>query len=652
MSPNPNGFKERTRQILRKKRTLVREIEGEWNRKVSTAAAAGHMWPVLSSLVADLAQDLPGPLFTSLSEMVDKKDFSGYISLSGTWRDPQLYGSAGSFFSSQVLLNLYRKFPVKSVGLDPMAKAVERFYDAEMRCRVTNRRLKHYRTFDFAGGRPIFNGLPVHQIFHLARRKIQAWLGPVNIGEILSRVKHGPGGCIGVSRPWSTPYYKFNSEGYTCTTGAYWLGVRAIAGCDSWVRALLEKRQLPLGDMPCVPYETRIRLADAQLTLAEENEVTFVPKDATTHRAIAIEPMMNVMVQLAVGSLMKERLRPAGCDLKDQSRNQELAHAGSVEEGFYCPATMDLEMASDTCALELVRELLPDDWFAVLDSLRSRYGRLPEGKGTIEWAKFSSMGNGFTFELESMIFYAFAQSVSDLTGTTAYYAETFGPTFRYGQVSVFGDDIIVPGSCVDMLRRALRFVGFRVNEKKSYSSGPFRESCGSDFFNGSPVRPFFFKREASRVSDFVHLHNGLKWLTTNSLSKVSSRTLDLAKALIPDVLAHHLLGTDPTVGDHYIWCEPDVASRSALVSWDIGHQSWITPSIRTSSPTFRGNAVMRYLQFLYVNTGAGEQDETDAHRFPNAFHKASGGSGADVVQSGRSRGTLTLDGGNTVIPAD
>lgn len=651
MSSNPNGFKERTKQILRKKKTLVREIENAWNRKVSKSSAGSWIWPILSSLVVDLSQDLAEDLRLSLERVIANQDFAGYISLGGVWRDPQKYGSPRSYLSAQTLLNLFRKYPGRVSELDPMKTAINRFYDAEMRCRVTNKRLIHYRAFDFAGGRPLFNDLPVHQIFHLVRRKISSWLGPINLEEIFQNVRHGPGGCVGVKRPWSTPYYKFNASSYTCTTGAYWLGVRSIAGSDAWVRAISQKLGHPTGNVPCIPTETRIRFADTQLTIAEENEVTFVPKDATTHRAIAIEPMMNVMVQLAVGKCLKERLQRAGCDLKDQTRNQELAKSGSVEEGIYCPATLDLEMASDTCALELVRELFPPDWFDLLDCLRSRFGRLPEGKGTIEWAKFSSMGNGFTFELESMIFYAFAQAVSDLTGTTDWFADTFGPNFRYGQVSVFGDDIIVPGSCVNMLRRVLRFAGFRVNERKSFSTGPFRESCGSDYFNGQSVRPFFFKRTGSQVYDFLHLHNGLKWLKTNELSLVSVRTLEICSSLIPDVLRHHLLSTDPTLGDGYIWVEPDEAHRSALVSWDIDQQSWITPCMRPKTQLYKGNAVMRYLQFLYVNTGAGITESEDALRFPLALHKSNGGSGGDVVQSGRPQGFMTLDGGNTAILA-
>lgn len=627
--------------MLRKKRTLRLEIENAWNRKVPSRVGVQAFWPVLTSLVVDLSEDLPQSLHKELCEVLDSKDWGRYISLGNVRRSPQLYGDARSYLAAQTLFSLFRKTPMKIPGLDPLAKATERFFIAENRCKLANKRLRYYRNFDFVG-RPIFNGLPVHEIFHLARRKIQRWLGPVNVGEILENVRHGPGGCLGVTRPWSTPYYKFNADTYTVTTGAYWLAVRTIASCDPWVRAIAKKLGHPPSEsFGCIPYETKVRLADSILALAEENKVTFVPKDASTDRAIAVEPMMNVMVQLSIGSCLKERLRRAGCDLSDQTRNQSLALEGSVDDGVYSPCTIDLEMASDTVCRELVAELLPEDWFSLMDATRSRWGVDPGGS-IIEWEKFSSMGNGFTFELESLIFYALSQSVSDLIGTSDWYSETFGPTYRYGQVSVYGDDIIVPRTCEALLRSVLRFVGFRVNETKSFREGPFRESCGADFFNGFPVRPFFFKREAAHVYDFVHLHNGLKMLAGNPLSSISDRTLSLVKSFLPEVIQDHLLATEATIGDSHLWVTEDESHRSAFVVWDTDHQSWVYPKMRPKPLVLRGRMEMRYLQFLYANTGTGMPGEGRTQPTNLTVHTASGGSAGDVVRSGRERGMLVL----------
>lgn len=113
----------------------------------------------------------------------------------------------------------------------------------------------------------------------------------------------------------------------------------------------------------------------------------------------------------------------------------------------------------------------------LLDTCRSPFGDL--GGVEFEYEKFSSMGNGFTFELETVIFYALARACGGSKACT----------------HVFGDDIITESEVVPLLREVLDFCGFVVNEEKSFSSGSFRESCGHDYFDGVFVRPVFWQDE-------------------------------------------------------------------------------------------------------------------------------------------------------------
>jgi hypothetical protein len=49
-----------------------------------------------------------------------------------------------------------------------------------------------------------------------------------------------------------------------------------------------------------------------------------------------------------------------------------------------------------------------------------------------------------------------------------------------------------------------------VNEEKSFSKGPFRESCGSDYFEGHNVRPYFVRKSDDLTKpELCHLINGL-----------------------------------------------------------------------------------------------------------------------------------------------
>jgi hypothetical protein len=102
------------------------------------------------------------------------------------------------------------------------------------------------------------------------------------------------------------------------------------------------------------------------------------------------------------------------------------------------------------------------------------------------------MGNGFTFPLETLIFWALA-------------ACCVRPE-DVGKVSVYGDDIIVPTYAYALLTEVLVAAGFLVNSKKSFVDGPFRESCGRDYLSGIDIRPSYIKDALSGSTLFV-LHN-------------------------------------------------------------------------------------------------------------------------------------------------
>jgi hypothetical protein len=158
-------------------------------------------------------------------------------------------------------------------------------------------------------------------------------------------------------------------------------------------------------------------------------------------------------------------------------------------------ATIDLSSASDCVAESVVKIQLPPDWFELLDRTRSKF-TLVNGKQVL-LEKFSSMGNGFTFELETVIFLCIITGLSE--------------DLRPGEnVFVYGDDIIVPQEWAGAVLGALRWWGFMPNEAKTFVSGPFRESCGGDFFLGVDVRPYYWKEDISDPSRLISLANGLR----------------------------------------------------------------------------------------------------------------------------------------------
>jgi len=145
--------------------------------------------------------------------------------------------------------------------------------------------------------------------------------------------------------------------------------------------------------------------------------------------------------------------------------------------------------------------LLKKEWFELLDTLRSPK-TFVDGKW-VHLQKFSSMGNGYTFELETLLFLAIACEACYLCGVPAQPGEN---------IWVYGDDIILPSQASATMLALLRFFGFTPNPDKTFTSGLFRESCGGDFFNGQAVRPFYQKEIPDEPAKWISLVNGIRRL--------------------------------------------------------------------------------------------------------------------------------------------
>lgn len=208
------------------------------------------------------------------------------------------------------------------------------------------------------------------------------------------------------------------------------------------------------------------------------SHTSCVPKNAKISRTICTEPLLNMFLQQGIGSYISDRLRTVGIDIRQQQFvNRALARQGS-EDGSL--ATIDLTSASDTISVSLCDWLLPGVLNAWLHCARS-----PATRVNGEWLDLymiSSMGNAFTFPLQTMIFSALVY------GAYKVQSLPFVSTNGKRTWSVFGDDIIVDSRANSFVLHLLRTCGFFPNVDKSFSEGPFRESCGADYFNGANVR--------------------------------------------------------------------------------------------------------------------------------------------------------------------
>lgn len=247
------------------------------------------------------------------------------------------------------------------------------------------------------------------------------------------------------------------------------------------------------------------------------SKLTFVPKRNDISRVICIEPSLNMYFQKGLQAGFEHLLRKVyKIDLSTQpDLNRELAKRGS-RDGDLC--TIDLSSASDTISLRMLEEFFPPHILGWMKSLRSPSTILPNGE-ELELNMISSMGNGFTFPLETLIFSAVVSAVYKLNGIhltfNRRYLRQSGNTLtkvtQPGNFGVFGDDIICKKQCFKQVVRLLNILGFQVNAEKTFSEGPFRESCGADFVNGYPVRGVYVKDLSTAASRYVAINRLMAW---------------------------------------------------------------------------------------------------------------------------------------------
>lgn len=236
------------------------------------------------------------------------------------------------------------------------------------------------------------------------------------------------------------------------------------------------------------------------VTLVKGSRLTTVPKNEDTVRVIAIEPSGNMALQLAAGQYLTDVLRSIGLDITSQQpKNKKLAERGSLD-GDLC--TIDLKSASDMFKPELIQLLFPAKWFALLMSIRSEYTEVE--KVDVKLNMISTMGNGFTFPLMTLCIVSLIY---------AFRAGRGGPNLfiDWEKTAVFGDDVIMSSSEYDGFTSLLSDAGLIVNHDKSFSSGPFRESCGGDYWLGRDITPFYARSLAYDHDVFVVINQVLNW---------------------------------------------------------------------------------------------------------------------------------------------
>lgn len=349
--------------------------------------------------------------------------------------------------------------------------AIEKWRAAELRNAKTNSRL----LIDTAYFRFPKGAVSSDQILTFARGTIERVLGESPSLEVLYGTFTGGASTLFRRVPGGTAQ-KFMDEAHVTPSALKWFKL-ARAYNQGWS-----------------VVSDQVRGSSLEVELVRGNVMFTVPKTSVIDRCACKEPGLNMFLQKGVGAFIRRRLRSVlRQDLNDQTHNQRLARVGSMDGSL---ATIDLSSASDTISTQLIYRLLPLDWFCYLDDIRSKYCSV-DGE-EVELHMFSSMGNAFTFELETLVFWSLVNAICFYAGIK-------------GTISVYGDDIICPSKCAALVAQVFSFMGFLVNPKKSHWSGPFRESCGKHWYAGIDVTPFYIREPVNNLPRLLHFLNRLKY---------------------------------------------------------------------------------------------------------------------------------------------
>ena len=428
---------------------------------------------LLRKMVLQLTEDLNTPRSLTVAILVRHREWVQLLSLriaAEHYTDPEL------FAKDNLITELLRKLD-SDLGADKgqlEQEAWERLRATERLCFQTNKRMMKFLT-----GPLDQSDFRFLEFFEKVRKTIRYIVGP--IPETLTSCGFGPGATLTNTSRLSTIPDKIESS----PVGT----ARALEIFDALFRECAWDRSQRPG------HRSRVTVRG--------NRFFTVPKTALSLRGAALSPNVNGFLQKGVGNHLRQRLAAkvgihigSACnhplfsvnDWSSADKHREMARSGSLTGAL---ATIDLSDASNTIARKLIELVWPEAWHSLLCDLREPVMQGPDGR-TYLLEMFSAMGNGFTFEVETITFYAICVAAGAKT------------------VSVFGDDIIVDTESAADCVAALRFCGFIPNPRKTFISGNFRESCGGDYFAGVNVRGHYVKTDPSAPQHWISIANGLR----------------------------------------------------------------------------------------------------------------------------------------------
>jgi len=234
-------------------------------------------------------------------------------------------------------------------------------------------------------------------------------------------------------------------------------------------------------------------------SLVESAKLVTVPKSSTALRTITVEPMLNQFVQQGLNTHLRKEIERCpvmrNClTLPTQEPNQKLALEGSLTGEW---VTIDLSSASDRLSTKLVELAFAPRLRYLSALLGCRTPSVNMGCNTLVLRKYAGMGNATTFPVQSYVFALVALA----SMVPLHKKVTIGMLQLLARnVHVFGDDIVIKREYFSGFADWIESCGLKINHKKTFSKGDFRESCGVDAFKGHKVTPVYLRHDPDTTS--------------------------------------------------------------------------------------------------------------------------------------------------------
>lgn len=395
-------------------------------------------------------------------------------------------------------LAVVKKLVDPEVDRWPLTKA--KWFQTEARCKRLNQKFVALANRRVRGEKESPYSAELYR-FYEALVYVLGETPPVD--DIAEAAHYGPGSTVEIRG--AQVHYQRKLEAEECTPLAIDLAALALSH-DKAVWAHIGMDPVYAQNPDAREGFLRVMRERLMVKATRHDRLMFIHKNIESLRSIGAQPTCSGALQLGIHSILSPLLAGAGIDLQDQSWNQKLAYLGSRDwesDDPFC--TLDKSDASNLICKNLVTFHFPPAWSKLLMRVRTPGYEAPPkfGGGLYDYEMYAGMGNGTTFVVESLIFWAACYATSSMGSVQSFVDKK--------EFAVYGDDVVLRRSHAQRYQAFANFLGFRFNVKKTFLDGPFRESCGADYYAGTPVRPATLDSETGRLGtqDLIGFHNTL-----------------------------------------------------------------------------------------------------------------------------------------------